>query len=170
MNTQFQTWLDTVRRRPLSPAEQSDLDQFLQAHPEFGEQWNEEIALSRLLDALPEPPLSAGFTQRVMQATARPKPSQPLLAFFQYLRLPRPAAASIALLLALALGFAALFFQQQRSQAHMAHSVADLSRQIELAASATELPAIQLLQDFEAIYFLDSSPLLPDEELLAALQ
>jgi anti-sigma factor RsiW len=171
-NNELQTWRETLRRRPLSPAEQSELESFLVLHPEQRENWEQETALTQLLVDLPEAPLSAGFTSRVLDAAGlahgRLRPAFP---YFRWLRLPRPALGFAGVALALALGVAGLMIQNQRAQARLAHSVADLSRQIELAASATELPAIQLLQDFEAIYRLDQPhPPLADEDLLAALQ
>jgi hypothetical protein len=70
----------------------------------------------------------------------------------------------------LLLGSVGFLAHQQRAQNRLALSVADLSRQIELAASATDLPAVQFLQDFDAIYHLSQSRPLADDELLAALQ
>jgi len=171
-NNEFQIWHETLGRRPLSPAEQSELESFLSLHPEQRETWEQEAALTQLLVDLPEAPLSAGFTSRVLDAAGLERGhARPAFPYFRWLRLPRPALGFGAAALAIALGVIGFMIQYERAQARLAHSVADLSRQIELAASATELPAVQLLQDFEAIYRLDQphSPL-ADEELLAALQ
>jgi anti-sigma factor RsiW len=170
-NHEFQTWLETLQRRALSPAEQTELEAFLSRHPEHRETWDQESALSRLLVDLPEAPLSAGFTSRVLDAAGLARsPALSAFPFFRWLRLSRPALGFAAAALALALGVLGLMIQQRHAQRQLVHSVVDLSRQIELAASATELPAVQLLQDFEAIYRLDQPHSLADDELLAALQ
>lgn len=171
-HNEFQIWIETLRRRPLSPAEQSELESLLSLDPEQRETWEQEAALTQLLVDLPEAPLSAGFTSRVLDAAdLAPSHSRPALPFLRWLRLPRPALGLATAALVVAFGVIGLMIQHERAQARLAHSVADLSRQIELAASATELPAIQFLQDFEAIYRLDQPhPPLADEELLAALQ
>jgi len=169
--TEFERWLEMVRRRPLSAAEQSQLEDFLSRHPDRREPWGEEAALTRLLVRLPDPPLSSNFTARVLEATAVPATHYRPVAFvLRWLNLPRPALALGVASLALLLGAAGYFLQQERAQIRLATSVADVSRQIELAASATDLPAVQLLQDFDAIYRLSQPQSLPDEELLAALQ
>jgi anti-sigma factor RsiW len=170
-NAEFETWLETIRRRPLAAPEQSQLEAILSRHPELREIWEQEDALTRLLVRLPEPPLSADFTSKVLQATVRPAPrSGPALPFLHWLRLPRPALGFAAACVALTAVMLGLMVHRERAQTQMAHSVADLSRQIELAASATDLPPVQFLQDFEAIYRLDHPQPLADEELLAALE
>jgi anti-sigma factor RsiW len=170
-NSEFEKWLETISRRPLSAAEQSQLDDFLSRHPERRDTWNQEAALTRLLAHLPEPPLSAGFTARVLESTGlSTHSSRPAISWFYRFRLPRPALGFALGSLALALGAIGFMVHQERAQARLANSVAALSRQIELAASATDLPAIQLLQDFDAIYRLDQPQSLADEELLAVLQ
>jgi anti-sigma factor RsiW len=170
-NDEFQTWLETLQRRPLTPAERTELEAFLSRHPEHRETWDQESALTQLLVDLPEAPLSAGFTSRVIAATSLARqPARPALPFLRWLRLPRPALGFAATALVLALGFLGLMIHQSHARTQLVHSVADLSRQIELAASATELPAVQLLQDFEAIHRLDEPHPLADDELLAALQ
>lgn len=170
-NSEFEIWLETVSRRPLSAAEQSQLEDFLSRHPERRDTWNQEAALTQLLVNLPEPPLSAGFTARVLESTGlSSRSSRPAISWFHWFPLPRPALAFAFGSLVLALGAIGFMVHQERAQARLANSVAALSRQIELAASATELPAIQLLQDFDAIYRLDHPQSLADEELLAALQ
>jgi anti-sigma factor RsiW len=170
-NAEFEKWLETVRRRPLAAPEQSQLEQFLSRHPELRQIWDQEDALTRLLVQLPEPPLSNNFTAKVLKATARsaPRPGR-AFPFLDWLRLPRPALGFAAALITLTAVIIGLLLHQDRAQAQMAHSVADLSWKIELAASATDLPPVQFLQDFEAIYRLDAPQPLADEELLAALE
>jgi ferric-dicitrate binding protein FerR (iron transport regulator) len=167
--TEFERWIEMVRRRPLSPAEQSQLEDFLSRHPDKREVWAEETALTRLLVTLPDPPLSSHFTARVLEATAAPATHwRPVDFVLRWL--PRPALGLAVASFALLLGAAGFLLEQERAQTRLATSVADVSRQIELAASATDLPVVQLLQDFDAIYRLSQPQSLPDEELLAALQ
>jgi ferric-dicitrate binding protein FerR (iron transport regulator) len=167
-NTEFERWLDTVRRRPLSAAEQSQLESFLSRHPDWREAWNEEATLTRLLAALPDPPISSNFTAQVLNATNFHSP--PAARVLPWLQLPRPALGFALASLVLLLGAVGFLVHQDRTQTRWAASVADLSRQIELAANSTDLPAIQLLQDFDAIYHLSQPHSLADEELLAALE
>lgn len=173
MNRELENWLETIRRRPLSPAEQSQFDEFLRRHPDYRQAWIQEIALTHLLLDLPSPPLSPDFTRRVLAHTAFPTASaepKPGPWRFRWPELPRPALGFALAGLVLLLGSVGFLAHQQRAQNRLALSVADLSRQIELAASATDLPAVQFLQDFDAIYHLSQSRPLADDELLAALQ
>jgi anti-sigma factor RsiW len=169
--SELDQWLDKVRRRPLSPAEADQLESLLAQHPDWREPWRQEETLTRLLASLPEPPLSPGFTPRVLRAIARPTAfPTPTVSWLAWLRSPRPALGFATAAVALALAALALVTQQRQTQNRIAHSVADISRQLELAASATDLPAVELLQDFEAIYRLAPTQAHADEELLAAFE
>ncbi len=170
-HNEFEKWLETIQRRQLSPAEQSQLDDFLTRHPDRRELSLQEIALTRILGDLPDAPLPPDFTRRVLAATdqaATPASLGPWLLGWP--RLPRPALGFGLAGLVLLFGGIGFLLQQQRAQSRLAISVADLSRQIELVANATDLPAVQVLQDFEAIYHLSQTQPLADEELLAAFQ
>jgi hypothetical protein len=173
MNHEFDKWLEIGRRRPLSPAEQSQLNLFLARHPHHREEWFQETALTRLLQDLPPAPLSSNFTQRVLAHTTstpdNPSP-RPFQWRFPWPLFPRPALGFALASLAVLLGGTSLLIHQQRTQSRLAETVADISRQLEFAASATELPAVDLLKDFDAIYHLSQSQSMADEELLAALQ
>ncbi|MCL4178864.1 MAG: hypothetical protein KJ072_14125 [Verrucomicrobia bacterium] len=170
-HNEFEKWLETIQRRPLSPAEQSQLDDVLARNPDRRLLWLQEIALTRLLVDLPDAPLPPDFTRRVLTATdptAAPASRAPWR--FGWPHLPRPALGFALAGLVVLFGGIGFLVQQHRAQSHLVISVADLSRQIELVANATDLPAVQVLQDFEAIYHLSQTQPLADDELLAALQ
>ncbi len=170
-DTEFDQWIQTVRRRPLTAAEQSQLEAFLLRAPEYAESWNEEEALTRLLLGLPDPPVSSNFTSRVLEAALTTDTGKPVpFPGLSWLRLPRPALALASAALILVLGALGFLRHEERAETQWVNSVADFSRQIEMAANATDLPPVELLRDFDAIYCLSQPQSLPDEELLAALQ
>ena len=52
----------------LTPEEESRLEAWLAAHPETRAAWDEDRALGRALQSLPDAPLASNFTARVLQA------------------------------------------------------------------------------------------------------
>src|SRR6185436_15646732 len=55
-------------RSELTPDDRARVEAFLAAHPELRGVWEEERALSRGLNAMPDAPVSSNFTARVLQA------------------------------------------------------------------------------------------------------
>lgn len=51
----------------LSPEEESKLEAWLEAHPDARAAWEQDRALGRALQSLPDAPVSSNFTARVMQ-------------------------------------------------------------------------------------------------------
>ena len=58
-------------RRSLSADEQTRLRAFLGENPSTQAVWEEEMALSQLLDELPDAPLASNFTAQVLHALER---------------------------------------------------------------------------------------------------
>src|SRR6185295_6857614 len=64
----FNQLLDTALRRKLTAEEEARLQVILARDPQAKAVWEEEIALSQLLDGLPDAPLASNFTAQVLQA------------------------------------------------------------------------------------------------------
>src|SRR5258707_9900894 len=58
-------------RRKLTPAEQTELRNWLAAHVEAQADWEAEAGLSDALDQLPDAPVPSNFTANVLQAIQR---------------------------------------------------------------------------------------------------
>ena len=61
-----QDWLDEVARRDLTPEEASRWRRELSERPSEARRLDEELALNRVLDSLPQPSVSSNFTVRVI--------------------------------------------------------------------------------------------------------
>lgn len=148
----------------LTPEEESRLEALLAARPDraAGE---EDRALGRALQALPDVPLSSNFTARVLQAvdleSARAERAQQRPRFhWLTARWWRLAGGGVVAALAL------LAWQGQR-----------LSKQTTLARDASfvvrdlaALPGPEVMRDFDVIDQLRQVPTATDDDLLAALQ
>ena len=128
---------------------------------------DEEVALTQLLHRLPAVPVSSNFTARVVQAVERDRRkaarrhsfgNETWLPSLRWLRRLAWAGGAVGLLLFTAYGF------QVYERREMARSM-----QQEVSAYAA-LPAPEVLQDFDAIRRLSQTPLVVDEELMAALK
>ena len=158
-----QILLDIARRRPLTPTEQQHLDAWLAEHPEDRERWRTEVGLTRLLQGLPDVPLSSNFTARVLAAADRCEAAgalrvsavEALLA--RWLRRWQPAAAMAVVLL-----LVGTHLVQSHRRGEMARSVA--------ALPAAELANVEVWQDFDVINRLPSGPLPSVEELAEAMR
>jgi hypothetical protein len=158
--------MELARRRPLTPAEQTELDAWLARHPEARPpDWEEELALSRLLAALPPAPLSPRFIEHTLAAlerTDRPAERVPGAPGWSRLwgRLHAVWRPAVALaLLVLALGVWQLQ-QQRREHGRVTESL------VTLAALAEELPDVSALREFDLVLHLPEGPL-PDPDTLA---
>ena len=60
-------WFRLSLKPELSPEEESRAEAWLAAHPEARAAWDEDRALSRALQTLPDAPVSSNFTARVFQ-------------------------------------------------------------------------------------------------------
>lgn len=158
----FDQLLETGSRRALTACEQQRLNGWLTAHPEGREAWAEASALRKLLNALPEAPLSPRFTARVLTEVERLEAASPRRGFPSLARWRsrlwgwRGAAVGVA---ALVMAIGVSRHQEARERARLAESVAAMS-------ALVELPDLEALAEFELVYHLPTGPL-PDERELA---
>src|SRR6185503_7019948 len=130
----------------LSPDDEACLEAFLATHPEARATWEEERALGRALQSLPDAPVSSNFTARVLQAVdleearaGRAKPSWFPRGW------PRLGWATVAALVAI------LGVQEWRN-VQRAQLRAQLMKDVTLVSSdITKLPSVEVLRDFDAI-------------------
>lgn len=163
MNDPFHKLRETSWQRKLTPAEEVEIREWLAAHPEARDDWQDEMALNHVLDNLPEVPVSSNFTARVLQAVelenaAASRSSRPKARSFWLSFLPKAALASVFVAMTLMAYREARFQKRQR-----------LARSVETVSQVASLPGPEILQDFDAIQQLNRSPA-PDLELLALLQ
>jgi hypothetical protein len=142
--------------------------------PDALQQWEEEQQLSCLLERLPDTPLPADFTDRVLQALDERPAAAPAVHWSDLLRAwitratwtPRMAVVALILLLVLVIWIG----RNQVARQQLASSVATITRPVQEVAEATQLPPVEILQDFEAIDQMRRLSELADEELLASLE
>jgi anti-sigma factor RsiW len=150
-------------RRKLTAAEESQLRDWLMAHPEAEADWETEARLNAALSRLPDAPVASNFTARVLQAVERDAvaPHRPGRKWGDWLRLRwLPKAAVTATLLCA--GIVSCLLVQDGQRRKMVESVAAVS-------AVSSMPSPEILKDFDAIRASNPSPL-PDEKLLAVLQ
>jgi anti-sigma factor RsiW len=160
--------IELSMRRELAPEEWSRLEAHFAARPEDRARWEEERALSRAVQSLPDVPISSNFTARILQTieadqsrqVRRPVPRPWLVRYFPRLGLGA-LAASVAF-------FSAHKWFQAATHEKLAR---DISR------AATDLATVPnpevVLQDFDAIRELgqmSAVSLSNDDELLRLLQ
>jgi anti-sigma factor RsiW len=155
----------------LNPEETVRLEALLAAHPAARAQWEEDRALGRALQSLPDVPVSTSFSARVLQAvddledalTKRHRRSPVRLwlrAFWAGAFWPRVSWATAAVLLAL---FGTYEYRVSK-RTQLAHDVAFISQDV------AKLPSAAVLQDFDAIDQLRQASAVSDDDLLIALQ
>ena len=151
-------------RRELTPEEESRLENYLAANPQARAQWEEDRALSRAVQSLPDVPVSSNFTARVLQAVdldnareARERRSRSWLRSF----VPRLSGAAVAALLV-------LFFVHNRNTVKR-EQIAKVLSEVSTDLKGVSEPDV-VLQDFEVIKQLVRTPAPSDDELLIALQ
>lgn len=152
---------ETSWRRELSETELAELRAFLSSHPGAQADWELESGLNAGLKRLPDVPVSTNFTARVLQAieldaaaAARGRPRAVAKNWWQVL-LPRTAVALVVV--------GAGWFGYYRYQAEQREKIA---QGLAVVATVEKLPSAEVLEDFEAIRGLSSTPA-ADEELLA---
>jgi len=156
-------------KRELTPEEESRLQASFAAHPGARAQWEEDRALGRALQSLPDVSLSSNFTARVLEMVElEGRREQRAAKRRSWLRVPWPRL-SWGLAAGL-LACAGLFYQYQVIKGgRFAEAVLDVSR--DLAA----LPAPEVLEDFDAINHMrqtavHSVAVTADDDLLKAFQ
>lgn len=156
-------------RHELSPEEQSRLEAHFAAHPEFRHAWEEERALSRAIQSLPDVPVSSNFTAQVMLALDAESRSVTRRSLRSRLWVPRlwPRLG----LSALALGIVVLGGQKWYETNRQERYVRDVSF---AASDLAAMPNAELLlRDFDAIRELGQLSTVAassDDELLRVLQ
>lgn len=162
-----QQLIEIARRRELTAAERAELSARLARHPEAREDWAGEIALTRLLAALPPAPLSPRFRENVLAAIQRTEqPASPALAgWHQRWRVWELAwrLAAAAAVLAVALTGWHLNHRVQ-VRARVAESVAALS------SLAGDLPSLAALAEFDLVLSLPDGPLPDVQDLARAME
>ena len=157
---------ETSWERPLTAAEEIQLAEWLEAHPEDLGDWELEQSLTGALDRLPDAPVSSNFTARLMQSIEleerRTKRETKVVSWWDMAApwrwVLRGGLASVVL----AAGLLAVHQVQMQQRQQLAESVAAVS-------TVSSMPNPEILQDFEAIRALSPAPA-ADEELLALLQ
>lgn len=147
-------------RRPLTESEQAGLRAWLAAHPEAQAEWEVETNLSAMLHQLPDAPVASNFTARVLQIVERETAAAERRPGFQWpwrWRVFLPRIAGVAVIM----GFSLFAYHR--------HVIVQQAGLVKKLAEAPEVANPALLEDFEAIRRLGSTPP-PDEELLALLK
>ena len=162
----FNQLLDTALRRKLTAEEEARVQAFLARDPQARAVWEEEMALSRLLNGLPDAPLASNFTAQVLETVERDsRRHAPTLLRWFGLRRPaqRVAAACLAVLL-FALGYS---HSESVRRERMALALHKLGPHLNTPSQAVALTPDELWNDFDAINRL---PPQTDEALLAVLK
>jgi hypothetical protein len=171
VDPQYERWRELSWRRPLTAAEQAELQEVLEQSPESHDlkaEWEVDAALNRVLQRLPNASVPSNFNARVLAAVEQeetaanrnaPRAGRFLTWQFWQRWLPRSAVAG--LLVGLGIAFYAQDTRQDR-HVQMVESVATV-------AEVSSLPSPEILKDFEAIRALNRTPP-ADEQLLTLLQ
>jgi ferric-dicitrate binding protein FerR (iron transport regulator) len=163
-NALFEELLALRLKRPLTPQEQANLENWLAVHPTDRTRWAEECALSSALRRLPTLPAPSNFMARVWQdietQERRAATASTASGWRAWLRWP-----SLAQQFALA---AILLTVVVIVQSRRVRTQSQVARSIEQIAAIARGPDVELLKDFEAISRLHQSA--ADVELLAAFE
>ena len=154
-----QRWRELAWRRRLTEAE---LAEWRAAHPESAPDAETEAALSDALAALPDTPVPSNFTARVLQdlerEARRPAPRTRDWAWVWRVLVPRAALASVVV------GVSLFAYHRHQVSERLA-----VGQSIATFAGVASLPSPQILEDFDVIQRLDTTPP-ADRELVAWLQ
>ncbi len=152
--------------RELNKREQARLERLLAAAPEEKVRWAEDMAVLKALGRLPDVPVAANFTSRVMAALVRktgehpPAPALlPKVSWFEQLGW----APRLSLGFAVVLVIAGFYVQHKRGES------ARLAESLAVIAESGTAPTLEELQHFEAIQMLAQVPPDVDWELIAAM-
>ena len=154
-------------RRRLAPAEEARVTAYLAANPEAQHDWEEDLALSRQLQELPDAPVPSNFTSLVLQAIDTETVQQPVpvalnRSWQTWLSRFAPRLALGALVLSLSV--ASLWKYEQ------IHTRKEVAEAVERFVKVTNLPGPEVFEDFESIQHLQPVSFSTDNDLLAALR
>jgi anti-sigma factor RsiW len=150
-------------RRKLTSAEEAQLCAWLAANPQEQKDWEAETAMNDALARLPDVEVPSNFTARVLAAVERERQGaahsighrrQPWRLGWNWL--PRAALA------ALILGAGLVSYEYTRKKVERKQ----LAESVVAVSDVTSLPSPEVLQDFDAIRALNTTPP-PDDTLLA---
>jgi len=150
-------------RRPLTAAEQAQLQTWLRAHPEAQPEVEVELALAQALGSLPAAPVPSNFTARVWQAIERADgpPARATgwrpVGWWRGL-FPRVAVATVVI------GAGLLVYQHYEAGQQVA-----LMKSFLAVTESTSLADPKVIEDFEVICQL-RPPILADKELLELME
>lgn len=150
-------------RRPLTPAEQAQLEAWFAAHPEARADWEADAALSAALARLPEAAAPSNLTARVLAALERDDLATVGARGKFWLGwvgwVPRTAVAAAVVVAGVFIGVGVHHHQQQVVRV-------EAMRQLAAAAEVTPVPSPEVLQDLEVIRRINLTPA-ADVQLLA---
>ena len=165
----FNQLLDTALRRKLSAEEQAQVQVCLARDPQAKAVWEAEMALSQLLNQLPDAPLSSNFTAQVLQAVERDlrrhRRDPKLLRWFGPGRPAQQWAAACLVVVLAGLGY--WRFESVRRE-KMALALHKLAPHFETPSTVVALTPVELWNNFDAINRLPQTQ--TDEELLSVLK
>jgi anti-sigma factor RsiW len=159
----FNQWREESWRRKLTSAEEAELRAWLAAHPDSQADWEIEGRVTEILGRLPDVPVPGNFTARVLQAVEREeaaasRPRTSRQAWFFRLLLPRAAVAAVIF------GAGLLTYHE-----HQVAKRAEVVQGVKVVAGVPTLPSPEILQDFDTIRKMSSTPG-PDPELIALMK
>ena len=170
-DAEFNLLLENATRRKLTAGEEARLRARLASDPSAKAVWEEEMALSQLLDRLPDAPLATNFAAQVLEAVEREeRRHRHTPRILRRLGLRRPAqqfAATCLLLVVVASGYWQYrTVQRQR----MALALANVARSVETVSQVASLPPAEMWNDYEFISRLRQTRPEADEKLLNVLK
>ncbi|NOS69083.1 MAG: hypothetical protein HOP33_04050 [Verrucomicrobia bacterium] len=148
---------EVISRRPLTEAEQAELDVWLSAHPEARADWELELALSKTLARDSVVKVSSNFTARIFQEIEREQKSSRQVRTTIWGGWWRALVPRLVVGLVVVVALVAFIHQRNESA---------FERDIEALASVQTLPSVETLQDFDTIRSLNIVAT-ADEDLLA---
>ncbi len=148
---------EVISRRPLTEAEQAELDVWLSVHPEARADWELELALSKMLARDSAPKVPSNFTARIFQEIEREQKISRRGRTTVWGGWWRALGPRLAVGLVVVVALVAFIHQRNESV---------LQKDIEALASVQTLPSVETLQDFDTIRSLNIVAT-ADEDLLA---
>lgn len=172
-NSEHKRLKELAWKKALDAEEQAKLNEFIAQHPEYREDLELELALTRSLKNLPDAPVSSNFTARVMNSIAAEEPLSLSIPdyitnlVFQLSRtiLPKLAAA-LALILLIGLSY---FSYKEAQKARIAEKLVDLDR-IAMIDGKSSILTVDVFKDFDVIQKIKGDASYVDVELLTALK
>jgi hypothetical protein len=165
-DSEFNKLRETGWRRRLSADEELQAQSYLATHPQAQAEWEEDLALTRHLQELPDAPVPSNFTSLVLQAVDAESAAPERPARFHWSGMIHRWSARVAL--AAVVGLLAVGGLLKYEQTHTRKQVA---LDVEEFVRVSNLPGPEIFEHFDAIEQLQPvSYTATDEDLLAALK